>query len=522
MIAGAKGVEGSEWTVIHSGGPMKSDPLFHPLLHEIGDLESAEEALGIQEGTPIFVSPDGEIDARLTAFTNSWEFSSLKRSSRDRYENAYRAFFRHQSAAGRDIFAVTKTSVGKYKIIRSDPRVNPDGFIAGSSWNTECYALDLLFTWAVEAGHMPRNPLDGMTDRGQDKSARDKRKATKEEQERDGVLFKAKNARQYRDKWLDGPTYQGWRDIGMLGKVMLPGSKPGKFRVGGTDPAVRVRNKQRNRAYADLMFTTGMRRQENAALLTCELPPQLTGTAVEFPLSRATTKYSTKRMVMEPATAAMKVHQYLTQERVEAVRRAQKQGRYDSPRWIRVVDVGRDRTGVKVTYASGAVKHVKDLSPEARRLLLSVEDPTAPEPLALWLTESGIPMSAETWEGIFREASRRFASECARVGVPTMTVSPHTLRFSFALMYLLALHQRINEKMGYDPHDEYDPRRYDAAWRRVQVQLGHQSITTTKQHYLDAFVDLRDEDLLSGAEGDVGQTIIALAERDPRVRAYAE
>jgi integrase len=55
------------------------------------------------------------------------------------------------------------------------------------------------------------------------------------------------------------------------------------------------------------------------------------------------------------------------------------------------------------------------------------------EPLALWLTEGGLPMPMAAWEAVFRRASAR----CRSFGID-IDVTPHMLRHTFAV-HLLTL-----------------------------------------------------------------------------------
>jgi hypothetical protein len=64
-------------------------------------------------------------------------------------------------------------------------------------------------------------------------------------------------------KWFDPPGYQRWRDVGLRG-----------FGLDGLeDPQWRGRNEQRDAAFADGLYETGLRLQEWASILDLELPP---------------------------------------------------------------------------------------------------------------------------------------------------------------------------------------------------------------------------------------------------------
>jgi integrase len=84
-------------------------------------------------------------------------------------------------------------------------------------------------------------------------------------------------------------------------------------------------------------------------------------------------------------------------------------------------------------------------------------------------------------------------------------------------MYLLALHQSIDELDGVIHPGEYDPRRYRHAYERVASQLGHASVTTTMTTYLAPFEELRFAGALLRAHHGISAAMSALASSDARV-----
>lgn len=123
------------------------------------------------------------------------------------------------------------------------------------------------------------------------------------------------------------------------------------------------------------------------------------------------------------------------------------------------------------------------MAPEHRMAAVDAEG----RPPALWLTESGKPVSARAWEAIFERASAR----CRAVGRP-VEVCPHTLRHTFAVHMLSLL---IREQIGsLDQPGATDPAM--AAYRRLlgdplqrlQRLLGHRSVATT-YIYLDSLAE---------------------------------
>ena len=145
------------------------------------------------------------------------------------------------------------------------------------------------------------------------------------------------------------------------------------------------------------------------------------------------------------------------------------------------------------------------------------------EPLWLWLNEVGIPMPKETWTDVFKTANLRVAKafeEGRGNGIidrnaSTPQLSPHSLRHSFALFMLIALHRSIDGRLGSDSVTDYDEERYRSAWETVRDLLGHRSITTTQQIYLSPLNGIRLQSLISGE--DLETALRELSQLDSRI-----
>ncbi len=113
------------------------------------------------------------------------------------------------------------------------------------------------------------------------------------------------------------------------------------------------------------------------------------------------------------------------------------------------------------------------------------EGPAGPEPLWLWLSESGLPFRPQSWEGVFREGSAR----CQRLLDPETAAvpfcTPHMCRRSFALCMLVVLNHVMDRRMGLTAEERRDFRLlYGDPWRMVQDLLGHAQLETTRAIYL--------------------------------------
>lgn len=278
----------------------------------------------------------------------------------------------------------------------------------------------------------------------------------------------------------------------------------------------------RNTAFTDLVYSTGLRVQEAGSLLLAELPAV---GVIEAKLPAAITKYSKARMWYAAPTVMRTISSYVKVARAAAVRRAIREGRYDAiPDIIWVSSVRPARRGTfDVVCDDGEVRPLNSMEPVDRRRLFWLRD-GRPEPMALWLSERGTPFHHESWTDVFEDASRRLWSAIEVTGAAEgdeLTVTPHSLRFSFALAVAVQLHQRLDQAHGWDESVAYgDGSRYDEVFRTVKDLLGHRSVETTRNTYMPRVQRLRF-DLLFGESTTAtrtGDLVSALAEQLVEVR----
>jgi integrase len=289
---------------------------------------------------------------------------------------------------------------------------------------------------------------------------------------------------------------------------------------GVPDAAWNGRLADRNSVFADLLFSSGIRLTEGASLLTLEIPRAGGDDRRYFSgqLAPVVTKSKRARTFYVAAPVMSAIESYRESTRAAMIRRAQRVGRYDEIPHLRLV--------TSVTGRRTKVLHWRDRDGTVgatalaqasvdERIILFTEGPDGPEPLWLWLNESGFPLRPASWEGVFRNATNRCQEVLAGVMSEPPFCTPHMCRHSFALYMLVALHHAMDVRLGLTPGERRDFRLlYGDPWRMVQDLLGHASVETTRSIYLAPVSDLQLQSLLSGpaqsssmSEGDAADEI---------------
>ena len=470
-----------------SGGPAHGDPSAHPLLDEFRFIDEMEQQLDIPRGTPILVSPTGQIDPRLTHFFSSPTFAQLSAGSRLSYGKDLRLWLAYLDSRGTDWADASQQDLLRYKVWRRRRDLNPAA-VSGTKWNRERAALLKLYRWASHPAraYVLLNPLSGDEDIA--------------------LELYDKDAVSSRVKWATPRTYRLWRDVGVLGY----------HTNGRRDDSWRGRNSTRNRAFVDLLFGSGLRNQEASSLLTVELPEGAESDSLhEARVSRETAKRRARAFYLLD-DSLKRVREYERTTRAAAVRRGRRLGNYSGTEWIHVSNVRASR--FQALYFEGAWHDVNDIPITQRRRLLLVNE-EGQEPLWLWLREDGLPFDPTSWDGVFDAANERVERVMSAEGHRTVVLTAHSLRHSFALFMLVALHRSIDRKYGEAPTrgKDYEVDRYRLAWDIVRDLLGHASITTTKETYLEPVNGIRLQEMLAN-DTDLDGVLSRLALSDSRVR----
>jgi len=488
---------GGEWLLYWTSRDVPVPRGFLPQLDEWTAIDSRERALAIEPGTPILIDPAGRIDPRLAYFLSRSRFAFLAEETRHAYAKDYRLFFSFVHQREKYWDQADHEDIDDYESWRRRSADNPRR-IGGSKWARELAAFKLLYGWAAAAGHIGRSPVLTHTVR-----------------RRDGTVMEVadnrpKDVRASNVKWLTPRTYRLWRDIGLRGYNA----------AGLPQQGWRGRNDGRNAAFADLLFDSGLRLREGGCLLTLELPHALEGQVYYEGTVAAAIAKRRERMFYVSASALAGVTTYMATTRRAAIRRAQRQGGYDRTPGVRVVTriahgkdcriEWEDRLG---RYGEEAIRLIS----ERGRRLLFIEGASGLEPLALWLTEGGMPMDYRSWGPVFRSANQR----CAQWGKPIVT-TPHVCRHSFALKMLVTLHRALDQRFGLSREERDHLRKvYGDAFALVKDLLGHRSEQTTRETYLEPLNGIRLATMLDGSE-DLDTVLARVAASSRRVMDVGE
>ncbi len=455
--------------------------------HELSaDERATAESIGLIEGLPFVLGRDGSYDHQLNRFLRSCPTMGV------RSLNSIRAYardivvwmrFLEDRRDGKSLWSADRDDVAAFHEAR---RLSEPPFrISASSWNRMIAALDKLYRWAVDEKIVDAAPFTY-------------RQLWSRASTSGAVMTVAVNcakengARNGDMRFLDLPRYLVFREVGLRGR--LPD--------GREDPTWRGRNGERNALFAELLITTGLRLQEASSLLLTELPELDTrhdsaARSLAFRLAAATAKGSRGRDIRIPIRLIRQLQGYTRIERENALARAPRSSRI--PRMERSIQVAaHEHRALRLIDGDRTVRvSVDQLSPSERTRLVEA---TTGAPLALWLTEDGLPIPMASWEAVFVRASER----CRRFGISDMHVTPHMLRHSFAVHMLTLL---LREQIGWVVSER--SQHLGSAYRRMvgdpllklQRLMGHSRIEST-YIYLDHLAD--SQEIVDAAVGKLG------------------
>lgn len=445
----------------------------------VRDLPEAVARIGLRLGDPVFVRPDGMVDADLLDYVRSREFSTLERESKRNYATDTRLLLNFLSSREVPWRRATERDLRDYRHWRCVAPENAER-ISGAKWDREAAAFTKLFRW----GRVRPMPVD--VSRREDRAA-------------DSVSSRV--------SWLTPRTWGLWSDVG------LRGLSPVRVPTPGWDS----RTEMRNTSFVQLLLSSALRRQEGGSLLVFELPAQRLrhGRYCHGRVAGAVMRSKNSRVFYASVEAVGQVEAYIQSERAWAIGRAQAAGRYERFPGMRLVSRVTSGRKPKVEWVDqNGVPGRRELCwlGWRERQLLFLEGPQGPEPAYLWLTEQGLPMPPERWNGVFRTANQRCEEalltpkerkvtrdlRLAEVQGKSPYATPHSARHSAALYLLIVLNQLLETRFGLSKAERRDfTLLFGDPWWLVKTILGHADVETTKRHYLSPVAHLQLESILA-------------------------
>lgn len=418
--------------------------------------------VGGRDGGRFLLGPNGFPDLRVNAFLNSPRMRNLSENTNRDYTYSLALWLNFLESRKTQWFNASTDDAEEFEFWRLTDPAN-ESIVGTSTFAKDVAACKKFYRWAASR----------YSDVGD-------------------IFSEVAFPRAKRDagvKWLDPKAIARWRDIGLLGRDLS----------GRRDPSWRGRNEQRDSAFVDGLFGTGLRLTEWGSVVLPELPSLTPGRGFyTCRLADACAKGGYGHPYWMPQGVLQAVRAYVEGPRARAVREAQSARRYESVVGCQLVQ-DDDRDGHVLLLADDGETNRRSwnlITPSQRRNAFR-KSPDGLEPLALWLNEDGLPRDPHGWHHTCEGANRRIKA----LGLTNFRCTPHMHRHSFALKWFAIGKLVYSAKLGHLTDDEAKDFRtqFGDTWHLVQTMLGHASVETTKNVYLEPFRSLDVEVLLNHA-----------------------
>jgi integrase len=477
----------------------------------LGDVAERARKNGARQGTPVVVHTGGRVDARVNAFFRSGAMATARPSTWRRYAFALVVWLNFLDVFDRSWDKATPADVEAFKEWRlTDGRNNAR--VAPTSFDTDRAALNSFYSWAsLRFGVV--NPVPSVTFAAR-RRLRPGRYwgagASPEAVGRDGI--RPAQARRRQVKWMLRPAFEQWRDVGLRG-YGFDGLRRDGWRAGA--------HEDRDVAFVDGLYGTGLRLAEWASVLDVELPAADGRRFGRAWLAAACTKGGmVGRSYRLPAGVLASLVSYLDPlegSRRVAIARAQAAGRYELLVGLReVVGYNPRSRSLSVLGPQGRTQVSADvLGPEERRRLFRRTE-SGLEPLWLWLGTGGMPKRPQGWHDTFAAANARVADAWEEAsggrGDCPLWLRPHMCRHSFCLKWFSVLsvvwEQRVE---GFTESEVKDLRHhFGDIWLQLATLMGHADPAVTRDIYLEPFSGLQVDYLMSLLDEDEKTGVDAL------------
>ncbi|MCX5129427.1 integrase [Streptomyces sp. NBC_00347] len=475
-------------------------------LERLGDAHARARRNGAREGTPILWSDVQGADPRVNLFFRADEFVSKRPGTWRRYAYALVVWLNFLEQRGTTWDEARRRDYTDFKHWRMADSRNL-ARVEATSFDTDRAGLLRFYGWAAGPYEVfnPISTRSAQSEGGTDPSSR-----------RDPGRPAGAPRRQV--KWLLRKAFEQWRDVGLRG-YDFDGRRPERWRG---------LNEDRNVAFVEGLWGTGLRLEEWASVLDVELPEQeALGRYPKAWLAKSCAKggrygrgYRIPRAVLN---AVAGYTDQIEGSRAEAIRRAQRARRYDRLTGILIVTGHnpRTRTLIVETGRGGSARMPLDVLTPGQRLKLFRATPEGLEPLALWLSIDGMPHQAHSWEKTFTMANERVRESWARSRWPgfdefgeweqarrksqcPLWARPHMMRHSYALVWYSILSAVWNQRLeGFTDAEKRAYReQFGDVWYQLATLLGHRNPQTTRDWYLAPFAGLEVDYLMALIDGD--------------------
>lgn len=476
------------------------------LVSGVDDVLTRARRNGAVDGTPFFIDPWGRADPLVNAYWRAPRPGAmgLKIDTVRRYAYSLKVWLDFLHAVGARWDTAARDELAMFKQWRLSAEENPDA-ISPSAFHVDRAAIRRFYEWA--AHHRPvDNPVRvRLIDRGLDGvTAKEVLEGTPSAVRRADV------------KWMTPEAFRLWRNLGLRGFTMdgLPAD------------TWQGRTEDRDTAFAEGLFGTGLRMGEWSSQLTIEIPASHGAGLFRGQLSAACAKGAVGRRFWMRRRVAQLVRYYIDDgSRAAAIARAQVAGRYEhvQGRWL----LRQVRRGgvIEVVDDLGRLRdvHLDAMGPRLRMRLFREGDGGL-EPVWLWLNDDGTPRPKKAWYKTFDRANTRVARAMGTVnGQARLWCRPHMLRHSFALRwYCIATFVAWHRTNVLTTKEQRDFRnQLGDVWYLMATLLGHSSAEVTREVYLEPFKALEVEQLIGLMDADdrhaLEKLVDVLALGEPRV-----
>jgi site-specific recombinase XerD len=434
------------------------------LVQQGSDLNAWAESLGVRDGQRFLLGPTGFPDVRVNAFLASARMRNLAETTQRDYAHALALWLNFLETRCVPWWDASIEDAEEFEFWRLTDPANAAA-VGTSAFAKDVAACKKFYRWMAAR-------FDDVVDVFAEVSfPRAKREA--------GV------------KWLDPAAIARWRDVGLRGRDVS----------GRRDRSWKGRNEQRDSAFVDGLYGTGLRLSEWGSVVLPELPlPDAGRGFFTCRLADACAKGGYGHPYWMPRSALAAVRAYIEGPRARVIREAQAAGRYEQLVGLRIAEQGRHGQSARLTEPGGEVveRSWNVIGPGLRRKLFR-RTSAGLEPLAVWLNEDGTPRDPHGWHHTFDTANDRIAA----VGLRDFRCTPHMFRHSFALKWFSVGKLVNSARLGHFTEDEAQDFRaqFGDTWHLVQTMLGHARVETTKNVYLEPFRRLDVEMLLAHADG---------------------